>query len=214
MTVGGPAGAGAAAGREDGCGVCGPGPRVRGGTHTPAQPALVQAAPPSPRKHPHLPSGGSNCCVTLGALWVSLSLTCLIACWTSSDLTELLCMGEGLFWHWRLARSRYSRNSLGEVTVSLGASFLTYKTEVTVSAFQGFWEGKLRTGVQSMAGACLSPSRLPGQHPRGRGRGRPSPGVCVSGPSSDGSFGSEGPGFQSEVYLQSSPFPRGPPFPI
>lgn len=101
--------------------------------------------------------------MTLGGLWASLSLTCFIACWTSSDLTELLCTGEGLFWHRRLAHSRYSRNSLGEVTASLRAYFLTYKMEMTVSAFQGFWEGKLRTGVQPMAEARLSPSRLLGQ---------------------------------------------------
>ena len=95
--------------------------------------------------------------MTLGELWASLSLTCLIACSTSSDLTELLCTGEGLFWLGRLTYSRYSGNSLGEVTASLGTYFLTYKMEVTVSAFQGFRENMLRTGVQpaEVLASCL-----------------------------------------------------------
>lgn len=57
---------------------------------------------------------------------------------------------------------------------SLGTYFLTYKMAITVSAFQGFRENKLRTGVQPMASACLSPPRLPGRaHEAEGGAGHP-----------------------------------------
>lgn len=56
---------------------------------------------------------------------------------------------------------------------SLGTYFLTYKMAITVSAFQGFRENKLRTGVQPMASACLSPPRLPGRREAEGGAGHP-----------------------------------------